>query len=201
VTAMGFKLPDLTKFPIDGETCMAKELVSIEEELKHIDDPNVWHRDDGGPNGEPDGLFWELRWRASIDPTYHTADAVGLAFELGKAAASGKIDQAAVQRFHAKANAQRSAEVRKAKAKAWGAMLEIIVREERGGPGGDRVKQVAIKRLAWERMEKLIGDACPAEATIGDEVVAIEKKIRQEAKAAGPSRHHCSSQKSVVTES
>jgi hypothetical protein len=107
---MGFKLPDLTKIPIDGETCMAEELVRIEEALKHIDDPNVWRRDDGGPNGEPDGLFWELRWRASIDPTYHTAGAVGIAFELGKAAANGKIDLAALRHFHAKALAQNNAQ-------------------------------------------------------------------------------------------
>lgn len=104
---MGFKLRDLTKIPVDGETCMAEELARIEEELKHVDDPSVWYQDDGGPDGEAHGMFWELRWRAGIDPTLHTAAAVGIAFELGKASITGSVDSVAVSKWRANKDARR----------------------------------------------------------------------------------------------
>ena len=153
---MGFKLPDLTKIPIDGETCMAEELARIEEELKHIDDPNVWRRDDGG-----DGLFWELRWRAGIDPTLQTADAVGIAFELGKIAAGGKADPLFAQRLGGRALAR----LRKAGADAWKGAARPIWLEHRGSlPKGDQ------RRLSQGDVAKLIKDtlksSVPKEAQI-----------------------------------
>jgi hypothetical protein len=157
---MGFKLPDLTKIPIDGETCMAEELARIEKEL-NIDDANVWRRDDGGSNSEPDGLFWELRWRAGIDPTLHTADAVGIAFELGKIAAGGKADPLFAQRLGGRALAR----LREAAADAWKRAARPIWLEHRGSlPKGDQ------RRLSQDDVAKLIKDtlksSVPKEAQI-----------------------------------
>ena len=112
VTTLGFKLRDLTKIPFDGDTCMAEELARIEKELKHVDDPGVWYQDDGGPDGEPHGVFWELRWRANIHPTLHTAAAVGIAFELGKASITGTLDFRMLARFRAGMDARAKARVK-----------------------------------------------------------------------------------------
>ena len=45
---MGFDLGDLTKIPTDEEL-VAQALGKIEGELKHLDDPDIWSRDDESP--------------------------------------------------------------------------------------------------------------------------------------------------------
>jgi hypothetical protein len=142
---MGFDLGDLTKIPIDGETCMAEELARIEEQLKHIDDTDIWRRDNSGPGG----LFWELTWRASIDPTLHTADSVGIAFELGKIAAGGRADPLFAQRLGGRALAR----LRRGAADAWKAAAKPIWWTRRGSlPKGNE------RWLSQDDVAKLIKD-------------------------------------------
>jgi hypothetical protein len=186
---MGFKLRDLTKIPVDGETCMAEELARIEEELKHVDDPGVWYRDDGGPDGEPDGMFWELRWRASIDPTLHTAAAVGIAFELGKASIAGTVDSAVVSKWRAykdawRRGAQNGTTTRQANAAEWRAMLPQLIEKHRAVGRGhqDWKSRGDLAAMAKEDIKKGLGRT-PKESTIADAIEEIERESSQQAKA------------------
>ena len=87
---MGF---DLKLVNIDGPTCMAEALARIEDGLKDVDDSIAHNEDEESP-----GLLRLLRdYLAGVEPAWETAGALEIAFELGKAAAGGKADAAALR--------------------------------------------------------------------------------------------------------
>jgi hypothetical protein len=96
---MGFDLGDLTKIPSDEER-IAQALSKIEGELKHVDGPDVWSRDDQSP-----GMLMLLRDCATS--AHGVGLALEMAFELGKAAVLGKSDPAALPKFRAAEQARR----------------------------------------------------------------------------------------------
>jgi hypothetical protein len=160
---MGF---DLKLVNIDGPTCMAEALARIEDGLKGVDDPVVRSEDEESP-----GLLTLLRdYLAGVDPAWETAGALEIAFELGKAAAGGKLDAEALARLGGTARgAQRKAEAdrvwRNDAKKIWrdtrgsrakddpgrksqDIVAEIICREVPAAPDRDRV----VKTIRdWER--------------------------------------------------
>jgi hypothetical protein len=84
---------ELKLVSIDGDECMAKAVGKIEDELKDVTDSDVRSEDDQSP-----GLLMLLRdYLAGFDPTWQAAGAIEIAFELGKAAAGGKTDAAALR--------------------------------------------------------------------------------------------------------
>jgi hypothetical protein len=84
---MGF---DLKLVNIDGPTCMAEALCKIEDGLRGVTDSEVRSEEDHNP-----GLLMLLRdYLAGFEPTWQSAGALEIAFELGKAALGGKTDAA-----------------------------------------------------------------------------------------------------------
>jgi hypothetical protein len=119
---------ELKLVSIDGDECMAKALAEVERGLQHVNDPDVWRRD-GGPDG-PTGLLWELRrYAAAYPPSYEAATAIEIAFELGKAATSGKVDPTARQRLGGRL---RGAERRNEADRVWRDDAKRIWRDTRG---------------------------------------------------------------------
>jgi hypothetical protein len=129
---MGF---DLKLVNIDGPTCMAEALARIEDGLKDVDDSVVHNEDEESP-----GLLRLLRdYLAGVEPAWETAGALEIAFELGKAAAGGKLDAAALARLGGMARgAQRKAEADR----VWRDDAKQIWRDTRGSrTGGDPLRK------------------------------------------------------------
>ena len=167
-----------------GKKQVADALAKIAGALKGVDDPAVHSFDEESPGllrlldqvADPDQYDSRIPYDgAAMDALENLAQTIDVAFELGKAAGSGKVDSQAAWRLrHAQDNADKSAKKRREDAEKWFAMVERIVAEERAqSPDLD---QIALGRLTWERMKKELGDDnwCPAESTIYD---AIRKKI------------------------
>jgi hypothetical protein len=116
---------ELKLVSIDGDECMVKALGKIEDGLKDVTDLDVRSEDDESP-----GLLILLRdYLAGFDPTWQAAGVLEIAFELGKAAASGKVDPTARQRLGGRL---RGAARRNEADRVWRDNAKQIWRDTRG---------------------------------------------------------------------
>jgi hypothetical protein len=172
---MGFDLGDLTNIPTDEEL-IAQTLGKIEGELKHVDDPNVWSRDDESP-----GLLMLLE--DCIASEYYGI-ALSIAFDLGIAAVLDKVDPSALAKHRAGVKArrqgtQRSTITRQASATEWRAVLPQLLEKHRAVGRGhqDWKSRIDLAAIAALEIKKKLGLEI-AESTIADAIEEIERETR-----------------------
>jgi hypothetical protein len=166
---------------------IADALAEVRAGLEHIADRRVWggypdgwpDNDDEDEPGVPIGLVLNLERMTRGNPTWQMAWAIEVAFALGKVtqAGVGGLDDQTWRRLlsgasPAQINASKSANIRGKKAADRLAMVTLIVADERSR--SPNVARGVLTWRTWKRMEKELGDDCPAEATIYD---MIRKKI------------------------
>ena len=138
-----------------GEPMIVRSLAKIEEGLKRVTDPAIRNED----HGKGQGLLPLLHTLVPTEPapTWEIALALSVAFELGRAAITGKADPNALRQL---GGLVRGAQL-KAKAAAWHDAVRPIWWEKRGQfPKGDpRRRRLSQQRLATKIVADLEGKA------------------------------------------
>ena len=133
-----------------GRKRVVEALAEIADALKGVDDPVVHSFDEESPGllrmldqvADPDQYNSKIPHDgAAMDALENLAQTIGVAFELGKAAGSGKVDEQAWRQRHAQINARESAKARGKKAdRKWRSEAMLLHHTHRGqfAEGDDR---------------------------------------------------------------
>jgi hypothetical protein len=170
---MGFTF-DIITGSINGVPMIANTMAEIEEALKDVTDPAVRNEDDD----ENQGLLPLLRELVPVEPapTWEVALALRVAFSLGKIAAGGKVDPAALAKLTAlqdrwrRGGANGGGKANKGLADMWHKQATPVYRKLR-----DEFPKDSCRALA-KRIVDNLGDLVPGLGRVERWVGAMDKK-------------------------
>jgi len=154
VTAMGFKLRDLTKIPTDEEN-IARALREIERGLDHVRKDGVWSREPTDP-----GLLMMLEDCVGGESW---GIALSIAFTLGRVSIVGK-DGAAIERAidekkaQCRAGANRAVQLAAERDARWRIESEEMWRECYANLAPDDPNRITVTKLAKRIRDEIAGD-------------------------------------------